>query len=80
VNEDVTTITPKHSDNWKRARDMPRGVVLYAVPYCKKTFLTFGEHPIRNTGTNNETRGKFCDGLGSNIVAELLQEVRGQVG
>jgi hypothetical protein len=38
--------------------------------------FTFGEHPrkptIRNAwfGSNSETPGRFCDGLGSNIVVQ----------
>jgi hypothetical protein len=38
--------------------------------------FTFGEHPrkptIRNSwfGSTSETRGRFCDGLGGNIVVQ----------
>jgi hypothetical protein len=48
------------SDNWKRAHDMVRWVVLHAVPY-----FMFGEHPRKPTIL-------FCDGLGSNIVISIL--------
>jgi hypothetical protein len=63
------------SDNRKRARDMVRWVVLHAVLYVRKS-LRFREHPkkptVRNAwfGSNSETRGRFSDGLGSNIVVK----------
>jgi hypothetical protein len=61
------------SDNWKRARDMVRWVVLHAVPYMRKSLcfentqrsLQSGMH-----GSNSETRGRFCDGLGNNIMVQ----------
>jgi hypothetical protein len=79
------------SNNRKGARDMFRRVILHAVPNIRKSLNsknTQGGLQSRMTGSNSETRGRFCDGLGSNIVvqycillvplltfmAELLQE------
>jgi hypothetical protein len=58
------------SDNWKRARGVVRWVVLHAVPHIRKTLLTVGEAPIRNPWVQqwNTSGGRFCEGLGSNIV------------
>jgi anion-transporting ArsA/GET3 family ATPase len=59
------------SDNWKRARDMFRRVVLHAVPYNRKNLRlenTKGSLQSGMPGCNSKTRGRFCNGLGSNIV------------
>jgi hypothetical protein len=73
VNDGVTTIKTWTSDKWKRARDMVRWVVLHAVPYIRKTLLTFGEHQrkytIRNAWFQQWNMGRFCDGLGTYIIA-----------
>jgi hypothetical protein len=61
------------SENWKQACDMVRWFVLYAVPYIRKSLRpenTQGSVPFRMPGSNNETRGRFCDGLGSNIMVQ----------
>jgi hypothetical protein len=60
--------TTRTSDNWKRERDMVRWVVLHAVPYIRKSLLF--ENTQGNLQSNSETRRRFCDGLGSNIVVQ----------
>jgi hypothetical protein len=47
--------------------------VLQAVPYIGKSLRlenTQGSRQSRMPGSNSETRGKFCDGLGSSIVVQ----------
>jgi hypothetical protein len=64
---------PWTSDNWKRVGDMVRGVALHAVPNIRKSLPlknTQGSLQTGITASNSETRGKFCDGLGSNIVVQ----------
>jgi hypothetical protein len=59
------------SDNGKRARDMIRWVVLHAVPYVRKSLrLENTQEGLQSgmPGSNSETRGRFCNGLDSNIV------------
>jgi hypothetical protein len=61
------------SGNCKRARDMVRWVVLHAVPYIRKGWHlenTQGSLQSEMPGSNSETLGRFCDGLGSNIVIQ----------
>jgi hypothetical protein len=46
-------------------------VVLHADPYIMKSLClenTQGSLQSGMPGSNNETQGRFCDGLGSNIV------------
>jgi hypothetical protein len=48
------------SDNWKRARDMARWVVLHAVPYIRKSLRLENTRGSLQTGmprSNSETRG-----------------------
>jgi hypothetical protein len=57
------------SDNWECARHMIRRVVLHVVPYIRKSLrleITQGSLP----GSNSGTRGRFCDGLSSNIMLQ----------
>jgi hypothetical protein len=68
----VTTTKPGH-ETWKRARDIDRWVVLHAVPYIRKS-LSLGTpkepcNPECLPGSDSETVGRFCDGLGSNICS-----------
>jgi hypothetical protein len=59
------------SDNWKSASDMVRWVFFHAVPYitdCLCLENTQGSLQSGIPGSNGETRGRFCDGFGSNIV------------
>jgi hypothetical protein len=61
------------SDNWNHARDMVRWVVLHAAPYIRKSIRsenTQGSLQSRIPGSNNETQGRFPDGLDSNIVVQ----------
>jgi hypothetical protein len=61
------------SGNWKRASDMVRWVILHAVPYIRKNLRlenTQGSLQSGMSGSNSKTRGRFCDGLSSNIVVE----------
>jgi transposase len=57
----------------KRARDMGRWVVLHAVPYIGKSLRLENTHGNLKSGmprSNSDTRGRFCDGLGSDIVVQ----------
>jgi hypothetical protein len=59
------------SANWKRKRDVVRRVVLHTVPHIRKSLHlenTQGSLQSGMPGSSGETQGKFCDGLGSNIV------------
>jgi hypothetical protein len=61
------------SDNWKRAHHMTRWVVLHAVPYIWKSLRlekTQGWLQFVMCSSSSETRGRFCDCLGSNIVVQ----------
>jgi hypothetical protein len=61
------------SDNWKRARDMVRWVALHAVSYIRKSLrLENAQGSLQSgmTGSNCETRGRFCDVLSSNITVQ----------
>jgi hypothetical protein len=61
------------SDNWKSTRDMVRWVVLHAAPCIRKSLRlenTEGSLQSGMPGSNSETRGRFCDSLGSNIVIQ----------
>jgi hypothetical protein len=63
------------SDNWKRARDIVRWVVLHSVPYNRKSINLENTQGSLQSGmpdSNNETWGRFCDGLGSNIVVQYF--------
>jgi hypothetical protein len=58
---------------------MLRWVVLHAILYSSRSFHsgnTPGNLPSRRPGSNSETRGRFCDGLGSNI---MLITLHGQI-
>jgi hypothetical protein len=59
--------------NWKRASDMVRWVILHAVPYIRKSLRlenTQENLQSRMPGSESERRGRFFDGLGSNIVVQ----------
>jgi hypothetical protein len=61
------------SDNWKRARDMVRWVILHAVPYIRKSLrLENRQRSLQSgmPGSDSETLGRFGDGLGSNIMVQ----------
>jgi hypothetical protein len=52
---------------------MVRRVVLHAVSYIRKSIhleYTKGRIQSLMPGSINETYGRFCDGLGSNIVVQ----------
>jgi hypothetical protein len=52
-------------------RDMVRWVVLHALPYVRKSLHlenTQGNLQSGMPGSNSETHGRFCVGLGSNTV------------
>jgi hypothetical protein len=54
-------------------RDMLRWIALHAVPYVKKSLRlenTQRSLQSRMPGSNSETRGRFCNGLDSNIVVQ----------
>jgi hypothetical protein len=56
------------SDNWKH-------IVLHAVPCIKKSLHlenTQGRLQSRMPGSNSKTQGRFCDGLGCNIMVFCL--------
>jgi hypothetical protein len=56
-------------DNWNRARE----VVLHAAPYVRKSLRledTQGSLQSGVPGSNTETQGRFCGGLGSNIMVQ----------
>jgi hypothetical protein len=61
------------SDNWKSASDIVRQVDLHAISYIGKSLhleITQGSLQSQVPGSNSETYGMFCDGLGSNIVVQ----------
>jgi hypothetical protein len=61
------------SDKWKWSHDMVRWVGLHAVPYIRKSLHlenTQGSLQSGVHGSNSKTWGRFCDGLGSNIVIQ----------
>jgi hypothetical protein len=61
------------SDNWKRGRDMVRRIVLHFIPYIRMNLRSEniqGNLQSGMPGSNTESRGRFCDGLGSNIVVQ----------
>jgi hypothetical protein len=56
----------------KNARVMDRWVVLHAFPYLRKSLRlgnTQGSLQSGMAGSESETRGRFCDGLSSSVVA-----------
>jgi hypothetical protein len=58
------------SDNWKRIHVMVRWVILHTVPYIRKSLhleSTQGSIQSGMSGSNSETHGRFCNGLGSNM-------------
>jgi transposase len=58
-------------DNRKRARDMVRWAVLHAVPCIRKRVRlenTQGSLQFAMLGSNSETWGRFCHGLGSSML------------
>jgi hypothetical protein len=60
-------------DNWKRARVMVRWVVLHDASYIRRTVSLENAQGSLQFGmpcTNSDTQGKFCDGLGNNIVVQ----------
>jgi hypothetical protein len=78
-----------------KRRDMIRWVGLHDVPYIRKILhseITEGSLQSGMPRPNSESRGKFCDDLGSNIVvqysvgpittphARITAEVWGQFG
>jgi anion-transporting ArsA/GET3 family ATPase len=65
--------TTRTSDNCKCLRDMIRRVVLHTVPYIRKHLCLENIQEIlqsRMPGSNSETWGSFCNGLGSNIMVQ----------
>jgi hypothetical protein len=65
-NDGVMTIKPGHQTTGNVC-------VLHAVPYIKNSLRlenTQGNLQSGMPGFNSETRGRFCDGLGSNIVVQ----------
>jgi hypothetical protein len=62
------------SGNWKNACDMVRRVVFHTAPYIRRKCLrlenTQGSLQSGMHSSNSETRGKFCDGLDSNIIVQ----------
>jgi hypothetical protein len=72
VDEDITTIKPRHLTIGNTS-DIVRWVVLHAVPYIMKSLHlqnTQGSLQSGMLGSNIETRGRFCDGYGSNIQVQ----------
>jgi hypothetical protein len=70
INDGVMTIKCEHQATGN-ACDMVRWVVLHAVSYIRKSLHlenTQGSLQSGMPGSNSETRGRFCDGLGSNIM------------
>jgi hypothetical protein len=56
-----------------KTRYMMWRVVLHVVPYIRKSLRlenSLGVLQFGMPGSNSETRGRFCDGLGSNIVVQ----------
>jgi hypothetical protein len=61
------------SQNRICACDMVRWVILHAFPYIRKSLClenTQGNLQTGMPGSNSDTWGRFCDGLGSNIVVQ----------
>jgi hypothetical protein len=59
------------SGNWKREHDVVRGVILHAILYIRNGLrLENNQGSLQSgmPGSNNETWGRFCDGLGRNIM------------
>jgi hypothetical protein len=63
VNDGVITIKPGQ----QTTGNVLHGQISHAVPYNKKS-LHLEESQSGTHGSSSETRGRFCDGLGSNIV------------
>jgi hypothetical protein len=61
---------------WKRAGDMVRRFVLHAVPCIRKRLRLDNTRGNLQSGmpvSNSETREKYNDGLGSNIVVQYCR-------
>jgi hypothetical protein len=72
VNDGVRTIKPWHQTRGN-ARDVFRWVVLLAVAYIRRSLRlenTQGSLQSGMPGSNSETRGRFCDWLGSSIMVQ----------
>jgi hypothetical protein len=72
VNDGVTTIKPGHQTTGNTCV-IWSDVILQAVPYNRKSVClenTQGNPQCGMHGSNSETRGRFCDGLDSNITVQ----------
>jgi hypothetical protein len=72
INNGVTTIKCGHQTTRQlKMRDMVRWVVLHIVLYIRKGLhLENNQENLQSgmPGSSSETRGRFCDGLGSNTM------------
>jgi hypothetical protein len=71
VNDGVITIERGHQTSGNVPDRSDESIVFHAVPYVRKNIRlenTQGSLQSGMPGSNSETRGRFCDGLGSKFA------------